>query len=281
LLVRKRFMWFISNRFFALGIIIFLVLSVGIMILREKYAPGYIQKSFIYDVGKLNNEFEKHSGDWDYYLDYLSLSRFAFWFILSFIGFVFAYLNRSTGRERVFLDCAILVVGFFGVLSFAATKLLWYDMPAYPLLAMSAGYGLIKAMEERIDPYRLTRNGVLFLVIVFSIPYWMMFRKSQANIIPSGEKRLEAKELFLFKRSFGPSDLDGVKVYYYGWASSLTFYKYKFGEKNENLELTARADFKPNDRVLVSSDSLIKVVDSLYDYEILAEENHARLVRIK
>jgi 4-amino-4-deoxy-L-arabinose transferase-like glycosyltransferase len=280
LIIRKKFKWFISNRYFFGGLILLLVGGILIMYLRELGTPGYIEKTIIYDLGKLHNGFEKHTGDWDYYLDNLNLTRFSMWFIIALIGIIFSFMKRNDEKESVFFDLTILVVCYFVLVSLSSTKLLWYDMPVYPFLSILAAFGLYKGFENRINVATLNKDTLLFILVIFSIPYWMMFRRSQSNIIPNGEKKNEAAERFLFQRSNEKSNLDGIKVYYYGWNGSLLFYKYKFAEKGETLELTRTFDFKPNDRILVSNDSLFIQIMAKHKFKILERNDYGRLVQI-
>jgi hypothetical protein len=108
-----------------------------------------------------------------------------------------------------------------------------------------------------------------------------MFRKSQANIVPNGEKKLEACELFLYHKSKSQSNLNGTKVYFFGWKGSLLFYKYKFAEKGENLSLLTNANFDIKDKVLVSNDSLFEVVKGKYKFKILEDDTRAKLLEIE
>lgn len=281
ILVRhKLFKGFIGNSFFWIGLVFFVGAAFTLIYLRELDTPGYIHEILFKDAGRVFNVVEDHNATWEYYLDNLILTRFSFWFIVLLIGSVFIVSNWRNPNERIFQDLFVMVLAYLVVISLSVTKLEWYDMPLYPLMAMICAYGLYKALETKINLQTANRVSIVVLFVIFAYPYWLMFRKSQANTMPNGDKIVEGNERFLFIRSVGPSDLNGLKVYFDGWNGSLLFYKYKFADKGEKIDLVQAPDFSVNDRVLLCSDSLFEVVKSKYRFTLLAKEGSARLLKI-
>jgi hypothetical protein len=120
----------------------------------------------------------------------------------------------------------------------------------------------------------------IIVFIFFLYPYYMMFDKSQGNTIPNGDKIVEANERFIFKRHKEKIDLNGLKVYFSGYKSSLLFYKYKLSDKNQMIELNNSGRFNLNDKVLVSNDSLINQLKKKYEFSVIDKFEKAQLILI-
>jgi 4-amino-4-deoxy-L-arabinose transferase-like glycosyltransferase len=281
LIKEKKFRPFFFRSAFWIGLGTFIVIIAAVFYIREVGSPGYLREIFFKDAGRIFNVIEGHDATWEYYLDNFIFTRYSFWFIPLLIGLMFVIFNYNNPAERLFYNIFVLVVSYLLIVSVSVTKLLWYDMPVYPYLSMLTAYSLYKIFEKQINLNGFNRMSMILLVVIFSYPYWIMFRKSQANTIPNGEKKNEASERFLFLRSNSRSNLNDTKLYHYGWDGSLLFYKYKFAEKGEKLELTIAPEFRKNDKVLLSQDSLFDIVSSKYKFKILEKENNARLLLIE
>jgi 4-amino-4-deoxy-L-arabinose transferase-like glycosyltransferase len=281
ILVReKKFTQFVRTGAFFRGLAIFIVSVVFFFCLREMGSPGYLHEVFFKDAGRLFTVIEGHDHSWEYYIDNFIFTRFSFWFIILLIGIIFIFQRPKENYEKMFFNLLILSLSYLVIISLSVTKLLWYDMPVYPYLAILTAYSLTKIFENKIDLRTFNKISICLMVFVFSYPYWIMFRKSQSNTIPNGERENEIKERFLFLRSNSKSNLNGLKVYYYGWNGSLLFYKYKFAEKGEYIDLTTSPVFNIGDRVLLSQDSLMDVVASRYQIKVIEQDNDAKVIQI-
>jgi 4-amino-4-deoxy-L-arabinose transferase-like glycosyltransferase len=281
LIHHKKFKRFVFNRFFWLGSILLLIAAASVILLRNIGSPGYLHEAFFKDAGRIFRVIEGHRHTWEYYIDNLIFTRYSFWFMIMILGSVLIIFNRKESKDRFFVDTLLLICSYFAIISISITKLEWYDIPLYPYFAIVSAYAIKTILEIRIDVATLNRVTILTLVIIFIYPYWLMFRKSQANIIPTAENKLEANERFLFARSNEKSNLDGLKIYHNTWEGGLLFYKYKFAEKGEKILLVRTPDFTTKDKVLVSNDSLFGVIKSKYQFKLLELENNARLLEIE
>ncbi len=281
LIKTKKLKEFLSNRFFLLGIVFFVTLSAGVLYLRELGTPGYLKEIFFKDAGRIFKVVEDHKQTWEFYTDFLILSRFSFWFIPFLIGVIFILMDKERIKTNIFQYMLFMIISYMIIISFSVTKLFWYDMPLYPYLAVISAYCLYVIFEKFHTPDFQGSKLIIISLILFSYPYWIMFRKSEANTMANGEKRNEIKEKFLFLKSLENKDVNGIKVYNTSWNGSLLFYKYKFADAGQKIEITKTADFKSGDKVLVSEDSLISVIKAKYNYTLLEKNNEAKLLQIQ
>jgi 4-amino-4-deoxy-L-arabinose transferase-like glycosyltransferase len=273
----KKFKDFVANRYFFWGLVSFLIISVAPIFLRELDCPGYLNEIVYKDAGRLFKVIESHKEDLQFYLRNLALVRFSTWFILFLFGVTLALLVNHEFK-KLLMCLFLLTTSYFCVITISTTKLEWYDMPIYPYLACLAGYSIYFIISN----LKLNSKYQIILVIslIFTYPYFAMCDKAQANTIPTGEKKLEANEIYLYKSIKENKNLDGVKVYFTGYNGSLLFYKYKLESKNQHITLTNKPEFNINDRVLVSNDSLRIILNRKYITEIDDVFDYSQLVKI-
>lgn len=282
LILHKRIIDFIFNKYFIVGMMLLVGVSALLMLVREMGTPGYLKQILLMDAGRMFKVVEQHNEPFQFYLENLFKSRFSIWSVLLTIGGVFAFFSREEQEKKTLSSMIILIVGYWFVISFSQTKLEWYDTPLYPLMAILAAYPIVSLFKLKDENgSHFTLKTALFLLAIFMYPYVLMFNKSQANTIPLGEKKLEAKESFIYKEMVQHKKLNSLKVYYTGYCGSLLFYKYKLAEQNQNIELNTTAAFEVNDKVLVSDDSLVSVLKLKYSFDLLDKRNEAQLIQIK
>lgn len=282
LIQNKKTREFIFNKFFVSGIFILFLASVGLIYLREIDTPGYIQQILFKDAGRIFSVVENHSGSPVFYLENFFKTRFSIWAVFLIVGSVFAFFIENKSDKKLLTNLLILSLIYLIVISSSTTKLEWYDMPLYPLLSVIAAYPLflLLKMFNPSDQPDSQKKMIFVIFIFFLYPYYMMFDKSQGNTIQNGEKILEANERFIFKRYKEKKDLNGLKVYYSGYNGSLLFYKYKLSERDQKIELNNSGQFNLNDRVLVSSDSLINQLQKKYEFSVVDRFDKAQVIQI-
>ena len=282
LIHQKKLKKFIFNRAFLSGIILFLVSGIGLLYLREMDAPGYLKEVLFKDAGRIYKTVENHNEPPTFYFDLLFNLRFSTWSVLFIIGSLCAFLSKDKTEKNVLLNLFILVSVYLAIISFSVTKLQWYDMPVYPYLSVIAAYPIFLLFKTPSFENRFTyfRSTIFLIAIIFAYPYYIMFNKSQGNTISNGERDNESNERYIFRRSKENTNLDGIKVYYYGHKGSLLFYKYKLAEQNQKIELCNTDTFTINDKVLVCNDSLIYMLNNKFKFSVIDTYGKAQLLRI-
>jgi 4-amino-4-deoxy-L-arabinose transferase-like glycosyltransferase len=271
LLRKKSFISTLQTKEFVYGITCLVLVSASFIIFREIYSPGYIDNLISSEKVRVLSFKNQHYISWSYYLDNLIENKFSLWFIPLIIGMV----NGIKNKKETNTNLSILVFSFFILISFSSTKLYWYDMPVYPYLSILAAYGIIVFLEKS-----QTKKPYFVIGIICMYPYWLMFRQSQENAIPSGESILEANEKFIFKRANNKSLPGSFTVYSANWPGSLLFYQYKLQNQGITMRISKNNNFKRNEIVLLSDDSLLNELRNCYTIKVLEEKDHAKLVKI-
>jgi 4-amino-4-deoxy-L-arabinose transferase-like glycosyltransferase len=282
LLIVRKFKGFVFNWHFVAGALFFILLNMVLMVLRNHENPGYLHDFFSRDAGRLFHVVDGFSGVFTFYIDNLINIRFSTWFILLMIGLLMTFFSKDEKERSLLLAVFVFTLVYLFIISASATKVSWYDMPLYPYISIIAAYPIlifirwIQGFQHSTSPLKT----ILIVFLIFSYPYYMMFRQSQANSLNGFEKMNEASERFLFERNNDHVDLSGIKVYSTGFNASLLFYKYKMHEMKQNIELVEDGEFAVYDNVLVSNDSLKKILQKKYSYRTLDHYDNAQLIKI-
>ena len=184
-LIKRKMLFLLKNKDVYIGLSIFLLLSCAYYFLRELYNPGYINSVLANEFGgRFLNTIENHKhGFWFYYNNLID-SRFKEWILLIPCGVLAGLLSKDVRIKNLTLFSTITVVAFFLVISSAQTKLLWYDLPLFPFLAVLAGvflyfiFSFLK--EEKRISHHLRYNIIpyCFVFLIFITPYREVVNKT-------------------------------------------------------------------------------------------------------
>jgi 4-amino-4-deoxy-L-arabinose transferase-like glycosyltransferase len=282
LIHQKKLRNFILNKEFLLGVVLFLFMAIGLIYAREQDTPGYIKEIVFKDAGRIFSVVENHKESGIFYFDNLFTTRFPVWFVFLIIGSLFAFIPVKNNEKHLLLILVTLSFVYLIIITVSITKLVWYDMPLYPYLSTIAAYPLCVLLRKfSFDEHAATSKQTVFLIaFIFAYPYYSMYDKSQGNTIPNGEKILEANERYIFKSYKENKNLNGIKVYYFGYKGSFLFYKYKLAEKNQEIELVNNGSFAINDKVLVCNDSLKIQLSQKFKYITIDSYDKSLLLQL-
>ncbi|UOR06792.1 glycosyltransferase family 39 protein [Hymenobacter aerilatus] len=185
---QKRFLWLLRRPEVYAGAVVTIMVVAGYYLAREHYNPGYLKAVSENELGgRLLTTLEKHLYPWYWYLSNMYEEKFWPW-VLAF-PLAFLHIWRQDGdnkRKRFALYVVILVLVHLVVISSASTKLLWYDIPMYPVAAMLIGLSLgrlaenlmaVQQQKEGAAGARLA--GALFILVVFAAPITLTRAKSK------------------------------------------------------------------------------------------------------
>lgn len=162
-----------------IGIVLFLMFIPGYYLLREQHNHGYIAAVFANELGgRFGRVLENHSGGIWFYIGILERYDFYFWFVLVPIGLIIALgATIDDFITRIAIWAGIAAATYLAIISLAATKLSWYNIPVIPLLSIIAAISLHKIfLLIKISSPKLTAAIYLFAVAIFLlIPYRKVF----------------------------------------------------------------------------------------------------------
>ncbi len=184
----KRFGLLFKDKWFYMGSAIFISVSIGYLLLRDYYNPGYIKYLIGNDfLSRFSTVIDAHNEPFDMYLNNLFEKRFL-WLIAVLPGALLMWFNTKLRPAVVFLS--LLFVVYFFIVSSSTTKMCWYDLPLYPILSIFSGYALYVLISKFNFNQKPSWNA-LMLFSVFLIPVYFAFRNSAKNDIKNEDKKLE------------------------------------------------------------------------------------------
>ncbi|MFO7723277.1 MAG: glycosyltransferase family 39 protein [Bacteroidales bacterium] len=137
-LVQKKPHTIIKSKHFWISAAIVVAGTGAYYLLREQLNPGYLKAV---DANEISGRFlevnDGNTGDHWYYLRMLMKSRFRYWFWILAASIPLSLLNPTGKIRRVALWSIIQWSIYLLVISIARTKLRWYDLPAYPFMAVT------------------------------------------------------------------------------------------------------------------------------------------------
>ena len=154
-------------------------------------------------------------------------------------------------------------------------------MPLYPMLALITAlplYQISKSIHFSIKNVQFAFP--LFTAFIFIVPFSESFAMSRSNNIMHQDYDLEVNHFYLHDQ-LDRNTLSDLTVYHHGYKGSVLCYKYMYQEKGSHLTIKEKPFFIPDEKVLVSNDSLENVLLDKYDIDTLEIYSPATVYKIK
>lgn len=265
-----------KSKWFYLGVILYAAVSIGYLLTRDFYNPGYIKYLIDHDfLSRYTNVVDSQKEPFDFYLNRLYEERFK-WIVLVFPGALLMWFNAMLRPVFVFLS--VLFITYFLLLSFSVSKVEWYDLPLYPVLSVFCGYALCVLISK----FQSSQNhaySALALFFIFLLPLYFACRNSYKSEVKPGERKLEILNEYAFKNKNNQS-LNGVVFLTNYFDRPLYFYKYRLNAMGLDFKLINSLDnLKESDIVIVAEDSLKNVL--LNRYKTVVLDKYRTVLKIK
>lgn len=206
---------------------------------RESLSPGYLKAVQYNELGgRFLSTIDGHSHAWWFYINLFFKDHFVFWYFFLFFGIILAKLSSTYNQFIKFVFS--IVFSFIFILSIAKTKISWYDMPIYPLLAIITAIGVYNVYTLINENKKI--YGKIFLGLIFLVNYFPMFLNSFKAMIPIGE--IEDYRLCYYIKSHASDIAKNKKIHfkYDGYQPQNKFYEYYLKDKYPNLIISKNID---------------------------------------
>lgn len=278
---KNLFLGLLRNKIFWITGFSALILIFGFILLRNSLQPGYLDLIFSNEMGRMGTTIEQHQGPFFFYLDNLVNQRFSYWILLAMGSFSLFFLKEKTDKSNIVVKyVGAISLFYFLLISISVTKLAWYDLPLFPILAINIAL-LLHFIFEKLQ--LSISKSVIAVCIVFFIPYKHVFGLSQTNHYVEYEMKNEVKERYL-KLNFDKlvnSDVNIITVYCNSYDRSLRFYKKRFELSGKQMEITNECEMKPNSLFIIENEFLSKTMSHFFNYNNLVVEHFENLHIIK
>jgi 4-amino-4-deoxy-L-arabinose transferase-like glycosyltransferase len=275
---KSRFIRAFKISHFYVGLFV-LIASLGVVFgIRELYQPGYINLALSNDASRVLLNADNHQQGWDFYLEQIFYHRFLFWSIPFVIGLILIQKILKPELKKLATISILLLTSYFILISISTTKLFWYDMPLYPFLACVAAIPIYVLFSQFFE---VSSGSKYFaaLILIFIIPYRKMFFESQSHKMPYGDRVTEMTSLYLHHQTKQNLE-ENITVFHYGYAGSALCYTYMYADQGKELKIKYEPQFSLGEKVFVSHENLIQVLNSKYETHTLETFETGVLVNI-
>ncbi|MBI3133060.1 MAG: glycosyltransferase family 39 protein [Bacteroidetes bacterium] len=252
--LKTRFLQVFSSGYFYLGFAFVLLSLFVVFPLRELYQPGFLTYTFSHDAGRLGTIIELHDHGWDFYLESIFYHRYSTWTLAFLLGGILIFTVKEKPLRTVGLFSLVFSLGYLVLISVSTTKLVWYDMPLYPFMAIISAVPVYLLLNQFFAAKSVFMT-VAVIFVLFFIPYRRQFFAAQNNAFAPGDQKEELTSLFLFDQ-LKTGHANDLTVYHHGYQGSLLCYKYRYADLGYTLRITYTPDFKTGELVFVGNDSL-------------------------
>jgi len=135
ILISRKIKVFFLNKHFYIGIIVFLIISLGYYLLRDSLSPGYINHVLENEIFRFHAVKVRHSGPFLFYINRLN-EQIPYWFWATLlIPFVYISKELNPVAKRFTTFSIIIVLTYLLIISTSQTKLSWYIAQVFPIWA--------------------------------------------------------------------------------------------------------------------------------------------------
>ncbi len=271
ILLNKQFVSILKSKDTYLAAGLFLIMVGSYYCLREYYNPGYLQAVWENELGgRYFETLENNDAPFGFYFKNIWQGRFIPWLLFVPVGLFVGY--KEKGRvQNIVLFLLIAAISYLLIISFANTKLRWYDAPVFPLLAVISALGIEKISLFLNNRFKL--NQAIFLVILFAVPYFITIRSLYTT---SAGDQMHHYGLFLRK-------LPHYKEYTIvniGYSSHISFYQKIYNRQGYGIVHDSPSNLKVGDTAMFCEEEPKRVLNERFRYEMLEESWGCILVKV-
>lgn len=272
----RNFSIFKVKKIYGLGI-----LSCGVILsyyfIRDIYDPGYLDAVNKADLsGRYFEVIDGHKHPWYFYIQHIYQYKFFPWiFFLLFSIFYFNFSKLDIVSRFIkfaFLTCFLFLI----FISLANTKLIWYDMPMYPLMAIMSACGVYE-LYERIK-VESPRRAIVFLVLIFISPYYTVFKTIYIPRVASDETSIYFFSNYVKDHQNKLLKYSNLNIQWHGYHSSNLFYVYQLQSLDKSVKYNQPV--RKGDHLVAYQKDVIEFLKKTHAVQFIQEHNGVTILKV-
>ena len=266
-----------TTREFYVGLAVFVLFVPGYYLLREHYNPGYLDAVWRNDLGgRYLQTLENHHEPWYFYFVRL-IERDHAWFVFSMAAISCIFLSRDKTIQSLTAYISLAAFSFLVVISASGTKLDWYNLPMYPLLALLAAifvYELFAWLKSRdINPFFKFIVPALFIGTLYFYSYSKILVRVLKPDAPDEPQFVMGR--YLNEVNKGKRGEGRIVLLYSDLEQDMIWYDYV----DCNITMKSVLKLVPGDEAIAQKEESIAVLEGNYSYTLI--ENFYGLKRYR
>lgn len=161
------------NRYFYIGLSIFILLVPGYYFLRESLDPGYLSEVLKNEIGGRIQQQEyinpQHLPFYTYYSRMIFENRFMPWILLLPLAIASIVLSKKSALKTSALIVIYSIISISLILSLSQTKTPWYDAPLYPLFSLVIGMAFVLFFQNISEISTEISSKIMIVGIILAL----------------------------------------------------------------------------------------------------------------
>lgn len=275
-LYKKQLITILKTKDLYFGLIGFFTIVLGYYFLREAYNPGYLKAVVDNELlGRYMEVNESHSAPFSYYFDNLVKGRYPLvLFIIAATSPLLYYKDKGSIIKDLVWYIWLSATSFLLVISISKTKLSWYDLPVFPLLAILAAVGIHKIVEIITQTYNNLDSQKIYIffgvIVLTAIPGYTKVLRTSLGYIPTEESIMERYKVSKYFQQLmsGNAKYDAQYAIYLkdSYTGDHEYYKKVLEQKGININLVNIYYDNPfNSHVITGIKGIKDELEEIYD----------------
>jgi 4-amino-4-deoxy-L-arabinose transferase-like glycosyltransferase len=272
------------SRPFLIGTAAVILIVASYYLAREQYNGGYLKAIWFNELGgRYFNALEENYAGPTFYLDKMAFYYLPYWAWVYPVAVISGLMSKSARIKNLTLFTFIATGTYFIFISISSTKLLWYTVPMFPLMAMQIGIFIFQLFVNVTEIFPPTKHNILPLAIVSSIfiyPYYKIGAKvynpseyAWDNMYPISYK---LKDAFHDRTS-----LNNHVIAYKDYDQHFRIYIAALRNKGQRITLKDPLHLAKGDTVLASEKEVFDVIEKKYDVQLIKNDSNVRTYLVK
>ena len=274
----------LKEKDFWLSFVVLLIIVMAYYLGREAVNPGYLKTVDANEIrGRFLEVSEGNRGAFMFYIKKLSGKRFGSWFWILLFSVPLSLMNRKVAERSAAIFSIIMWASFLLLISISKTKLVWYDVPAYPFFAITIGMALrtLWQLSAKINSkIALITTRVLFIllaILALAHPYHKMASAVTTLYEEPWDEELYHIQYLLKEAIAGEKDISGYKLLYDPLQQRTTFYTILYGMDGERTETVRLSELQPGDSLIVYNPTAFETLKEHYHIKETEEVSYSTI----
>ena len=228
-----------KNKYLYIYGVFSLTIVLSYFFIRELYDPGYIDAVNKIDLtGRFIGVVDGHLHPWHFYLTHLVQHKFFPWIYFLIFSILYSDSSEQSLHSRFIKFAFLVCFTFFIFISVSNTKLIWYDMPIYPLISLISALGVYSWYEKIRRKERM--RSILFIILLFIFPYYSMFKTIYVPRVSSEETPIYLFANYVKDHKERLLHYPNLHIQWSGYHASNLFYTYCLKSEDSTVRYNQR-----------------------------------------
>lgn len=261
------------------------IVAVSYYFVRESLDPGYLKAVYNNEIGgRLMDAVEGHRHPFGYYItDLPNRLGWWVWLFLPAAGYLIFF---GTGKEPLISALfSTTAIWYLLVISTAQTKLPWYDIPTFPLIAFVTALGIFRILSDFLVKLHFKKYLIptmaIFIIAANVVPYVQMYDTVFKPKEYSWDENYYRLTYYFRDKIRQGDDLQDHILVDTVYCAHNKFYMNWMNHEGSTIDFAHRMKYiAPGKKVIVHQSNVNEYVRTRFEYRLLEEYHNVKRYEI-